>query len=80
MPRQRVSFLASVLKKKPGPQKPPKSPPDRRADLLDQFGAATTGRGFDGSPTPARGKPTDRSGGHRPWPRPGSLEPKPNEE
>ena len=45
-----------------------------KGDLLDQFHAATDGRGFGSSPTPARGRPVDRGGGYRRWSTPDELE------
>jgi len=71
-------MLAAVLKRTGQPRKP-KASPGREADLLKKnLYAATTGTGFT-ERTPAGGRPTDRGGGYRKWPKPGSLEPKPNE-
>ena len=48
---------------------------DTKPDLLDQFSAGSTGRGFT-SPTPSRGAGPNRPGKARPWPKPGSMEQK----
>ena len=73
-------MLAAILARTGAPRKPVQKDPDRRGDLTSQFHAGTDGRGFNGSPTPARGKPVDRPGKPRRWPRPGEMEPKQGEE
>jgi len=72
-------MLAAVLARTGAPRKP-KGTNERAADLTKQFFAKTTGTGFVGSPTPARGKPVDRPGKPRRWPRSGEMEPKLGEE
>ena len=68
-------MLAAVLKRT-GQPRVPKGSQERAGDLTKQFHARTTGTGFGSSPTPARGKPVDRGGKPRRWPRPGEMEQK----